>query len=146
MALRLLASLAASGETVMAQEGLAVPRDTSVQKVSSRTAPVGSMGQISLACGVRMNMRLWVEDQPVTDKPATERDYEIAGYVIAGGAELELEGQHVRLEPGDSWVIPKGARHRYVIPERLTAVEVASPPAQAHGRDEREPVPAASPH
>ena len=56
--------------------------------------------------------------------------------MIGGKAELELEGQMVRLEPGDSWLVPKGAEHRYRILERFTAVEATSPPSQVHGRDE----------
>jgi len=113
-------------------------QDTSVQKVSSRTAPVGAMGQRYLACGVRMGMRVWVEEEPVPEKPATERDYETIGYVISGRAHLDLAGQTLILEPGDSWVVPKGALHRYSIPQAFAAVEVTSPPAQAHGRDERQ--------
>jgi quercetin dioxygenase-like cupin family protein len=50
--------------------------------------------------------------------------------LIDGRAELEIEGQRVRLEPGDSWVVPKGLRHRYIIAEGFTAVEVPSPPAE----------------
>jgi quercetin dioxygenase-like cupin family protein len=42
----------------------------------------------------------------------------------------------VRLEPGDSWVVPRGAAHTYKILEPFTAVEATSPPAHAHGRDE----------
>ncbi|HWR50250.1 MAG TPA: cupin domain-containing protein [Bryobacteraceae bacterium] len=56
--------------------------------------------------------------------------------MISGRAELEVEGQTVRLEPGDSWMVPKEARHRYRILEEFTAVEATSPPAHVHGRDE----------
>jgi mannose-6-phosphate isomerase-like protein (cupin superfamily) len=42
----------------------------------------------------------------------------------------------VLLEQGDSWVVPKKARHSYKIPERFTAIEATSPPAEVHGRDE----------
>jgi mannose-6-phosphate isomerase-like protein (cupin superfamily) len=115
---------------------MTVAHDTSVQKVNSQTAPLGAMGQKYLASGIRMSMRLWVENEPVTDKPVTERSYETIGFVIGGRAELELEGQKLLLEPGDSWVVPKGARHKYTVREAFTAVEVTSPPAEAHGRDE----------
>ena len=56
--------------------------------------------------------------------------------MIAGLAELHLEGQMVLLEAGDSWAVPKEARHTYRILEAFTAVEATSPPAQVHGRDE----------
>ncbi|WP_335645598.1 cupin domain-containing protein [Microvirga ossetica] len=60
----------------------------------------------------------------------------MAGYVISGRAELEIEGQTVRLEPGDSWVVPAGAEHTYRILETFTAVEAMAPPAQVHAREQ----------
>jgi len=56
--------------------------------------------------------------------------------VIAGRAELTLEGQTLRLEPGDAWLVPAGAAHAYRILEPFTAVEATAPPAHVHGRDE----------
>jgi quercetin dioxygenase-like cupin family protein len=113
-------------------------KDTSVTKVSSAHSPRGVMGQKYLASGVHLAMRLW-QDEPVqAAKPAAERDYETVGYVIAGKAELNLEGQTVVLEPGDSWVVPRGANHSYRILEPFTAVEATCPPAHVHGRDETE--------
>ena len=53
--------------------------------------------------------------------------YETVGYVISGRAELLSEGQTVVLAPGDSWVVPKGARHAYKILEPFTAVEATHP-------------------
>ncbi len=55
--------------------------------------------------------------------------------MISGRAELEIDGQTVRLEPGDSWVIPAGAEHTHRILETFTAVEATAPPAQVHGRE-----------
>ena len=110
--------------------------DTSVSKVDSRFSPKGEMGQKYLASGVAVAMRLWEEAPPGEPKPASRRDYETVGYVIAGRAELHIEGQVVLLEQGNSWVVPDGASHTYKILDSFTAVEATSPPAQAHGRDE----------
>ena len=109
--------------------------DTTVTKIDSRHSPKGAMGQKYLASGVNVAMRLW-DKEPGADKPESQRDYETVGYVISGKAELLLEGQTVLLEPGNSWVVPKGARHTYRILEHFQAVEATSPPAHAHGRDE----------
>jgi len=111
--------------------------DTSIHKVQSKNSPVGPEGQKYLAGGVSISMRMWENEQPTSDKPARERPYETVGYVIAGRAELHSEGQVVTLEPGDSWVVPRGASHTYKILEPFTAVEVTHPPAAAHGRDDR---------
>jgi len=110
--------------------------DTTILKVSSAHSPKGDMGQVYLASGKNVAMRLWRDEPPGEPKPARRRDYETVGYVISGRAELQLEGQIVRLEPGDSWVVPKGAEHRYHILEPFTAVEATYPPAHVHGRDE----------
>ena len=110
--------------------------DTSVKKVDSAYSPKGEMGQKYLASGKSLSMRLWEDEQPGEGKPLTQRDYETVGYVIKGRAELHLENQMVLLEPGSSWVVPKGASHTYKILEPFTAVEATSPPAQVHGRDE----------
>ena len=109
--------------------------DTTVTKVDSRHSPKGAMGQKYLASGVNVAMRLW-DKEPGADKPESQRDYETVGYVISGKAELLLEGQTVLLEPGNSWVVPRGAEHRYRVLESFKAVEATSPPAHAHGRDE----------
>lgn len=110
--------------------------DKSITKVTSKYSPKGSMGQKYLASGVHVSMRLWEHEPPGEPKPMTQRDYETVGYVIEGRAELHLEGQKVLLDPGDSWVVPKGSAHSYRILEPFTAVEVTYPPAQVHGRDE----------
>jgi quercetin dioxygenase-like cupin family protein len=110
--------------------------DTTIKKVSVGQSPRGEMGQKYLASGKTVSMRLWESEAKDASKPPTRRDYETVGYVIGGKAELHLEGQTVRLEPGDSWLVPKGAEHQYRILERFTAIEATSPPAQVHGRDE----------
>ena len=110
--------------------------DTTVMKVDSRHSPHGKMGQKYLASGVHVAMRLWEHAEPAEAKPEVARDYETVGYVISGRAELHVEGQTVLLEPGNSWVVPRGASHTYRILEPFTAVEATSPPAHAHGRDE----------
>jgi quercetin dioxygenase-like cupin family protein len=93
------------------------------------------MGQTYLVSGKRLAMRLWQGE--TTDRPKTpsRRDYETIGYVIDGRAELEIEGQKIDLQPGDSWLVPAGAEHRYNVIEPFTAIEATAPPAQVHGRD-----------
>jgi quercetin dioxygenase-like cupin family protein len=109
--------------------------ETTIKKVAERSAPKGSMGQTYLVSGKRLAMRLW-NSEPPHAKESDRRDYETVGYVIAGRAELTLEGQSIRLEAGDSWLVPAQAEHSYRILEPFTAVEATAPPAQVHGRDE----------
>jgi quercetin dioxygenase-like cupin family protein len=109
--------------------------DSTIKKVSERSAPKGTMGQTYLVSGKRVAMRLW-ENEPPQAKQSNRRDYETVGYVIAGRAELTLEGQTIKLEAGDSWLVPAQAEHSYRILEAFSAVEATAPPAQVHGRDE----------
>jgi len=110
--------------------------DTSVTKIDSSHSPKGQLGQKYLASGKSVSMRLWEDEQPGEAKQPAAREYETVGYVIKGRAELHIENQKILLEPGNSWVVPKGATHTYKILESFTAVEATSPPAQVHGRDE----------
>jgi mannose-6-phosphate isomerase-like protein (cupin superfamily) len=109
--------------------------DTTVIKIDSSHFPRRKDGLTYLASGVKLAMRRWDED-PSDQVHETERDYEVVGYVLSGRAELHSEGQMVRLEPGDSYVVPRGARHYYRVLERLSVIEATSPPFQVHGRDE----------
>lgn len=116
-----------------------VKHDTSVVKLDSSRSPRGPMGEKYLASGVRLSMRLWEAEPVTTESEArleeSERDYEVVGYVVAGSALLHIEDQVVRLDPGSSYVVPRGARHFYHVLEPFTAIEATSPPAQVHGRD-----------
>lgn len=110
--------------------------DRTASKTSVGAAPEGAMGQVYLAAGDRVAMRMWREAGPSDGMGEHARDYETVGYVVSGRAELIMEGRTVPLEAGDSWVVPAGARHDYRIVEAFTAVEATSPPARAHDRDE----------
>jgi quercetin dioxygenase-like cupin family protein len=109
--------------------------DTTVIKIDSSRSPRGPSGQKYLASGTRVSMRLW-EEEPNATLVETTRDYEVVGYVLRGHAELHIEHQMVTLAPGDSYVVPRGARHSYRILESFSAIEATSPPAEVHGRDE----------
>ncbi len=109
--------------------------DASVTKVDAAYAPKGPEGQRYLASGRALSMRLWDKEPPGGGSGAVRREYETVGYVIAGRAELILEGQMVKLQPGSSWVVSKGAEHSYRIQETFTAVEATHPPAEVRNRD-----------
>jgi len=107
--------------------------DTTVKKVSSGQSPKGEIDQVYLASGKRFAMRMWRDEEPTDGKESVSRDYEMVGFVVSGRAELTVEGQSLRLEPGDSWLVRAGAEHMYRITETFTAIGVTSPPAQVHG-------------
>jgi len=110
--------------------------DSTIKKIDSSHSPTGEMGQIYLASGIGVSMRMWKEEEPGDDKPERRRPYETVGFVIKGKAELHSEGQMVLLEEGDSWVVPENASHTYKILKTFTAIEATAPPADVHGRDD----------
>lgn len=94
-------------------------------------AATGDMGQKLLVSGDAIALRQWNEEPgDAEEKDPVSRDYETVGYVIQGRAELTVSGQTVMLEPGVTWVVPKGAEHAYKIMETFRAVEATSPPAR----------------
>ena len=103
--------------------------DTTITKVDGTHSPTKGKEKF-LASGKNVSMRLWENEEPGTDKPEHSSPYETVGYVMKGKAELHSEGQVVKLEAGDSYVVPKDAKHTYKILETFTAVEATSPPAQ----------------
>jgi quercetin dioxygenase-like cupin family protein len=109
--------------------------DITVTKINSAYSPRGEQGQTYLASGKSVAMRLWQESPREHGKALSRREYETAGYVISGHAELEIEGQTVKLELGDSWIVPKGAAHCYRVIDEFTAIEATAPPAHVYGRD-----------
>lgn len=109
--------------------------DKTIKKIDSTHSPRGEMGQKYLASGKLLAMRLWDEQGTGEPKPETAREYETIGYVLKGNAELHIDNQVITLEPGISWVVPRGVKHRYVINGPFEAVEATSPPARMYGRD-----------
>ncbi len=105
-------------------------------KVDSEYSPKGTLGQTYLASGKSIAMRLWDEQGSGGKEEGVSREYETVGYVLEGTAELEVEGQTLTLKQGDSWVVPKGAKHTYRIQGSFKAVEATHPPAHVHGRDD----------
>lgn len=110
--------------------------DTTIEKVMSAKSPTGTMGQKHLVSGKHVSMRLWKQLSAGDGDSLHRRDYETVGYVISGRAELYIGEQKLVLEPGDSWLVPRGAEHRYRVLEAFTAVEATAPPAAVHSRDE----------
>jgi len=106
-----------------------------VDQVNEREASQGDQGQRLLASGEKLSMRIWEREAPQAEPTVSTRQYETVGYVITGAAELDINGEVTRLGPGDSWIVPAGARHSYRILEPLTAVEANAPPTHHNNLD-----------
>jgi len=104
--------------------------DSSIRRADAEPAAAAAAGPKLLVSGKHVAMRLW-DIEPGGAPPSGLCAYETVGLVIAGRAELVIEGQVIPLRPGDAWVVPKGAEHSYRIFERFQAVEATAPPAQS---------------
>ncbi len=109
--------------------------DTSIKKLDTANSPKDGNEKF-LVSGINMSMRMWENEEPGADKPSVSRPYETLGYVLKGKAELHSEGQMVKLEKGDAYLVPKDAKHTYKILETFSAIEATSPPSQVHGRED----------
>ena len=67
--------------------------DTTIKKVEAASSPRGEMGQRYLVAGKRVSMRIWIDEPGGKLKGPSSREYETVGYVIAGSAKLDIEGQ-----------------------------------------------------
>ena len=98
------------------------------QIVSKSDARTGDMGQQYLVTGKDVALRSW-EEAVGEMSEASVRDYETVGFLLSGKLHLELGSEIAELKPGDSWLVPAGASHRYKVIEDVTAIEATSPPA-----------------
>lgn len=100
-------------------------------KIAAAEGGEGDKGQLLLAGGKDVALRLWAERPgDKKDERLHSRDYEVVGYVIEGSATLHLDGEEITLRAGDSWLVPAGTKHRYRIVEPFRAIEATSPPAR----------------
>lgn len=81
--------------------------------------PVHS-GKADLVRGERIGLRKWTAQRGAsTDDPHAARRYvcqhEAACFCIAGTADLRIEGQLLKIAPGDSWILPPGSEHTYTV-------------------------------
>ena len=66
--------------------------------------------------------------RPGQDVPPHSHPQEQSGYCVSGRFKLTIDDFTTEIGPGDTYVIPGGARHSYRISEDSLAVEVFSPP------------------
>ena len=109
-----------------------------IKKVSSRGTEACPTGEVLLATGATMAMRLWQDEEPQTKAPHSS-PYETVGYVLKGRAELTVDGETTDLAPGDSYLVPAHASHAYRIIETFSAIECTSPPAIAATQQDIDP-------
>lgn len=95
--------------------------------VHFRSSSTRDIAQNSLVTEKSLLMRCWENEQPAEPEVEAPREYETVGYVLEGKAELHLEGKVIRLESGDSWIVPKNTSCSYKITEVFTAIEAANP-------------------
>ncbi|ADM09904.1 hypothetical protein PB2503_09254 [Parvularcula bermudensis HTCC2503] len=100
-----------------------------ITKLNAEDAVPGPQGQALAVEGEGVALRVWNEG-PVEKADDHASDYETLGYVISGEAELKSGNDTLHLTPGDSWRVPKGVPHRYVIKTAFSAIEATSPPAR----------------
>ena len=100
-------------------------------KITKSEAERGDNGQLHLAAGRNVALRMWDNEAPNDSKSMHTTPYETVGYALAGRAVLHLSGETHELTEGTSWLVPADTEHRYEIVEAFTAIEATSPPARS---------------
>ena len=59
--------------------------------------------------------------------PSHQHPHEQTGFLISGGMDFNIDGQHFIAEPGDSWTIQGNIPHGAVALEESSVIEVFSP-------------------
>ncbi len=98
------------------------------QIVSVEQGQIGPHGEILLARGVHVALRLW-NHPPGNLECRHQCEYETVGYVIEGRLRVTIEGETADVGKGQSWLVPAGAEHCYEVLEPLQAIEATSPPS-----------------
>ena len=106
---------------------LPVPIDELVAIMEDALAPVGGDGELELASGPGLSMRLWNEPRPGIG-PLRRYDGETGGYAISGAARLEVDDDFLLVTAGMSWMVPAGVAHRFVVDEAFCAIEATRVP------------------
>ena len=99
-------------------------------KIDRKDAERGADGQLHLAAGDKVALRMWDGEAPNDDKTMHRTPYETVGYALSGRARLHLADATHELTEGTSWLVPADTEHRYEIVETFTAIEATSPPAR----------------
>lgn len=89
----------------------------------------GPLGDLELAQGESVGLRMWRDKTTKNKKDERSRPYEIAGYVVKGEMTVIIDGHPEELVEGDSFVIPPNTSHSYSIPIKATVIEATAPPA-----------------
>lgn len=79
----------------------------------------------------------WYHLSAGASNPPDVHDVDEIYFITAGSADIELDGDHVRLSPGDTVLVPAGCHHQIVNDgaEELVLVFLFSPPPQPRGDD-----------
>ncbi len=101
-----------------------------VTTVSAKQAVTGPHGEIGLAQGERIGMRMWRNEEPKRRQahdPLGARDGGLRG---ERPRRIDRRRRDGDAGPRRFLLVPAGAEHTYRILETFTAVEATSPPAK----------------
>lgn len=88
----------------------------------------GPRGELLLAHGEHLGLRVWEREPEGEAAPEHSNSYEYVAYVAAGALRVRIgedDAQEVRA--GDSYVVPAGTPYSFEVLEAATVVEAVSP-------------------
>lgn len=96
-----------------------------IKEIEKKEIFPGVIGQY-LGAGEQMNVMHWnFEDNVIL--PEHSHESEQFGYVIKGGFKVTIDGVTKLLQEGDSYFVPKNAKHSFTSVGETEAIDVFSP-------------------
>lgn len=91
--------------------------------------PLPGVRLAQLAAGERMSLQHFAID-PGAEVEVHSHHHEQLGFLVSGSLDFVIDGEPLRVKPGDSYVIPGDEPHGVVNPgdEPAVGVELFSPP------------------
>ena len=98
--------------------------------VKRADATSGSRGELLLAHGDTVALRVWEHEPAGEQAPEHANDHEYVAYLTQGAMRVRIgDDEAQELRAGDSYVVPSGTPYAFEVLEAATVVEAVSPPS-----------------
>lgn len=95
---------------------------------TSSNASTGDRGELLLARGEQVALRVWEHEPAGETSPEHANEYEYVAYVAEGTMRVRIgDAEAVEVGVGDSYAVPAGTPYAFEVVERATVVEAVAP-------------------
>ena len=97
--------------------------------VKHADATTGPRGELLLAHGDNVALRVWEQEPAGEQAPEHANAYEYVAYVASGALRVRIgDDEPAEVRAGDTYVVPADTPYSFEVLEAATVVEAVSPP------------------